>query len=85
MGALIVGFVLVSFIMLPFIALIAIAGLVYYLLTKRGRRGKKVPSEGSEETVNSDSYTVLEEEENDPSSNQDLNGTGIKEIPNDLH
>ena len=84
-GAIIVGFVLVSFIMLPFIALIAIATLIYYLITRRGWKGKKVPAEGKEETVNRSSYTVFDYEEKDSSSNQDLNETGTKEIPNDLN
>jgi membrane protein implicated in regulation of membrane protease activity len=63
-GALVVGFLLMSFIMLPFIALIAIAALIYYLVSKRGRKGKKVPSEEQIETVDRSNYNVFDAEEN---------------------
>jgi hypothetical protein len=83
-GAIIAGFVLLSFIMLPFIALIAIAGLIYYLVTRKSRKGKKVPAEGTEETVNGSTYTVFDSDENDLSSNESQNGTGTKEITDGL-
>ena len=79
-GAIIVGFVLLSFIMLPFIALIAIAGLIYYLVTRKGRKGQKVSAEGKEETVNGSTYTVFDSDENDSSSKKDHDGSGTKEI-----
>jgi membrane protein implicated in regulation of membrane protease activity len=82
-GALIAGLVLLSFIMLPFIAVIAIAALIYYLVTRRGRRGKKVPSEGKEATVKSSSYTVSDAEESDPPSKKYLNERDEKEISDD--
>ena len=84
-GAIIVGFVLLSFIMLPFIALIAIAALIYYLVTRKGRKGKKVSAVGEEETVNGSAYTVFDVDEKDLSSNQDQNGIGTKEITDDLN
>jgi peptidoglycan/LPS O-acetylase OafA/YrhL len=82
-GALIAGLVLLSFIMLPFIAVIAIAALIYYLVTKKGQRGKKVPSEGKEATVKRSSYTVSDAEESDSPSKQYPNERDAEEISDD--
>ncbi|UCB47359.1 MAG: hypothetical protein JSV25_08110 [Spirochaetota bacterium] len=83
-GAIIVGFVLLSFVMLPFIALIAIAALIYYLVTRKGRKGIKVSAEEKVETVDGSTYTVFDSDEKEPSSKQDHDGSGTKEITNGL-